>query len=408
KPAMAINTSTLALLVGFCAVAQALVAVPRYPFPGGPVFPVDPVDPVGPVRPGGCGPVCAIHCDYGNVLDHRGCPTCRCREGPVCGLSTCQLIKCAYGVIRDIDSNGCERCRCRQRPICATSNCQRIKCANGVIRDTDANGCETCTCRPRDVCQPRYCPRPCPNGYVYDRNGCQTCQCKPRDCGPICRLGCPNGFETGPDGCPICRCKPAFDSCRDRCLSYCLTRRNRPSGCACSCPRYDIRDRLKLPPGCASNCTSYNLRLDFSNRKAVQAYLSPETMAVNVSIVILLVGFCAVAHALVPEPSRTRYPTPGRPGRCGPVCAIHCEHGNVLDRRGCPTCRCREGPICRDRYCPRSCPNGYVNDRNGCKTCRCKARSCGPICRLGCPNGFVTGPDGCPICMCKSFGGELV
>ncbi len=31
-----------------------------------------------------CDPVCAIYCVYGNVLDNKGCPTCRCKESP-CG-----------------------------------------------------------------------------------------------------------------------------------------------------------------------------------------------------------------------------------------------------------------------------------------------------------------------------------
>ena len=48
-----------------------------------------------------CGPVCAIYCQYGNVLDKDGCPTCSCKktpcqndqeplEGYFCGLSSSQ------------------------------------------------------------------------------------------------------------------------------------------------------------------------------------------------------------------------------------------------------------------------------------------------------------------------------
>ena len=33
------------------------------------------------VEPIGCGPVCEIYCPNGNVLDARGCPTCRCKPG---------------------------------------------------------------------------------------------------------------------------------------------------------------------------------------------------------------------------------------------------------------------------------------------------------------------------------------
>lgn len=36
--------------------------------------------------------------------------------------------------------------------------------------------------------------------------------------------------------------------------------------------------------------------------------------------------------------------------QCGPVCAILCQYGNVLDANGCPTCRCKTTP----------CENGRV------------------------------------------------
>ena len=42
-----------------------------------------------------------------------------------------------------------------------------------------------------------------------------------------------------------------------------------------------------------------------------------------------------------PRPTTTVAPKPTGP-RCGPVCLIFCEFGNVLDARGCPTCRCSE------------------------------------------------------------------
>ncbi|BFZ08892.1 hypothetical protein BsWGS_11931 [Bradybaena similaris] len=34
-----------------------------------------------------------------------------------------------------------------------------------------------------------------------------------------------------------------------------------------------------------------------------------------------------------------------RPPRCGPVCRIYCPNGFVLNRRGCPICRCKPGGI---------------------------------------------------------------
>jgi len=56
---------------------------------------------------------------------------------------------------------------------------------------------------------------------------------------------------------------------------------------------------------------------------------------------------------------------------CGPVCDIYCPYGNVLDDKGCPTCKCNPGPtICPAIKCT-ACPYGYLVDANGCQTCDC-------------------------------------
>ena len=35
--------------------------------------------------------------------------------------------------------------------------------------------------------------------------------------------------------------------------------------------------------------------------------------------------------------------------QCGPVCAIFCQYGNVLDANGCPTCECKRSPCAGNR-----------------------------------------------------------
>jgi hypothetical protein len=55
---------------------------------------------------------------------------------------------------------------------------------------------------------------------------------------------------------------------------------------------------------------------------------------------------------------------------CGPVCAIYCQYGNVLDTFGCPTCVCNSGPTCPAIKC-KACTFGYLKDANGCQTCTC-------------------------------------
>jgi hypothetical protein len=37
--------------------------------------------------------------------------------------------------------------------------------------------------------------------------------------------------------------------------------------------------------------------------------------------------------------------------KCGPVCEIYCEYGNILDANGCPTCKCRLTPAEPKRRC---------------------------------------------------------
>ena len=61
---------------------------------------------------------------------------------------------------------------------------------------------------------------------------------------------------------------------------------------------------------------------------------------------------------------------PSKPLACGPVCDIYCPLGNVLDAKGCPTCRCQRSPCdnealpLRDYFCGRGlnrrdCPSSH-------------------------------------------------
>ena len=54
------------------------------------------------ISDGVCGPVCDIYCDYGNVLDASGCPTCSCNPPP---KDPCATVKCAAGT--HCDSGKC-------------------------------------------------------------------------------------------------------------------------------------------------------------------------------------------------------------------------------------------------------------------------------------------------------------
>ncbi|XP_076080995.1 uncharacterized protein LOC143051885 [Mytilus galloprovincialis] len=69
------------------------------------------------------------------------------------------------------------------------------------------------------------------------------------------------------------------------------------------------------------------------------------------------------------------------PPACGPgVCFISCPYGNIVDSRGCETCRCKPKPrpipypcpriMCLTRHCYHG--GGPLKDRHGCPTCGCR------------------------------------
>jgi len=173
----------------------------------------------GGLQPGGqCGPVCAIACEFGNVLDANGCPTCACNPPPVsCGNTWCpQGQECcnpSCGICVP-PGGACTQQACN--PACNPVACT-LACEYGFQRGPD--GCEICACNPPPTqlpdagqCGP-VCAIYCEHGNVLDANGCPTCACNPapdsgRTCGPVCAIYCEYGNQLGPDGCPMCACNP--------------------------------------------------------------------------------------------------------------------------------------------------------------------------------------------------------
>jgi hypothetical protein len=188
-----------------------------------------------------CGPVCAIYCEYGNVPDANGCPTCKCNPGPTackieecgpqpassgaadagaalpapcggklapprcernavgrcawtpttceCGASAC-LIYCPYG--NKVDPNtGCQLCACNPPPAaCTKDDCgslppadYSVKCEDGKVLYPTCDRQSAGMCGwtfpkcPPPVCPAIDCLNACPNGNRVDAKGCQTCQC---------------------------------------------------------------------------------------------------------------------------------------------------------------------------------------------------------------------------------------
>jgi hypothetical protein len=147
----------------------------------------------GPDGPTTCGPVCAIYCPYGYVLDARGCPTCTCKPPPMCPPVACDIF-CKYGYQKD--EKGCERCACNPPPWCQPVVC-KLLCPNGFQRD--AQGCEICACNP-PACSPTECPPPPPGapivkcsdgstgGAVCQRTQDGRCAWIFRECPPDCSV----------------------------------------------------------------------------------------------------------------------------------------------------------------------------------------------------------------------------
>jgi hypothetical protein len=127
-----------------------------------------------PVKPPMCGPVCDIYCQYGNVLDANGCPTCQCNPPPT---DPCAAVLCMPGT------------------HCDGGKCVSNGVACGGIAGTPCPGFGKCADDPNDSCDPA-------------KGGA--------DCAGICScidiVSCP--INTKFDGSPsVCSCVPVVDPC---------------------------------------------------------------------------------------------------------------------------------------------------------------------------------------------------
>lgn len=182
-----------------------------------------------------CGPVCQIYCQYGNVSDANGCPTCACNPAPVaCTSAECPapppyaLPLCDGGpIVSAMCLRGTDGKCAWHAPscgVCAPANCPNLTCANGLAVGSD--GCTTCTCS--------TCP-----------TGSHAVACP----GVTCNIACAYGFANS-DGCAVCSCRaaPTCASPSEACVRCTFGYRAGPSGCrTCACE--------DPPPGCAVDLT---------------------------------------------------------------------------------------------------------------------------------------------------------
>ncbi|CAK9294382.1 unnamed protein product [Gordionus sp. m RMFG-2023] len=351
-----------------------------------------------------CPPVCMMYCEFGNVLNAIGCPTCQCKPNPKCG-PVCRMY-CEFGNVLDV--NGCPICQCNPNPNCP--RVCRIYCQFGNVMD--ANGCPICRCNPAprnlaslpDTSQggrsgllsnaftavdrtakkcPGVCEMFCLFGNVLDANGCPICDCNPapnnlgslpdtsqaRKCPHVCRLHCEFGNVFTADGCKTCQCKP----------------------------------NPNCPPVCAIFCQYGNV-MDANRCKTCQCNPAPSDLASLPDTTLQggRSGLFSNAFTAVDTTDTRRCPKY--------KCSIFCVLGKRVDANGCPICSCEEYPDSRSRgvatvclpiMCP-PCPYGYVIGHHGCPNCQCKPNpNCPPVCDIFCQFGNVLDANGCKTCKCN-------
>ncbi|CAK9294383.1 unnamed protein product [Gordionus sp. m RMFG-2023] len=155
------------------------------------------------MTPQKCPPVCMIYCEFGNVLDANGCPTCQCKPNPNCP-PVC-AIYCQFGNV--MDASGCKTCQCNPAPsnLASLPDTTLQGGRSGLVSNADSNAV-TAVDMTALRCPP-VCRIYCQFGNVLDVNSCPICQCNPNpNCPPVCHIYCQFGNVIDANGCPICKC----------------------------------------------------------------------------------------------------------------------------------------------------------------------------------------------------------
>ncbi|XP_033109473.1 fibrillin-1-like isoform X4 [Anneissia japonica] len=261
-------------------------------------------------EPPTCPPLCAMFCEFGNVLDTNGCPICECIQGPVTKeLTHCQKRKAGGGLLLlgsfnpKCDDNG-EYIAAQCHP--STGFCFCVDDKGEIIPGTqqDQRGVKP-NCSEIVTAEPPTCP-------------------------PLCAMFCEFGNVLDANGCPICEC-----------IQGPVTKE------LTHCQKHKAGGGLLL-------LGSFNPKCD-DNGEYIAAQCHPST------------GFCFCVDdkgEIIPgtqqdqrgvKPNCSEIVT-AEPPTCPPLCAMFCEFGNVLDANGCPICECIQGPVTKD---PIFCDSGY-------------------------------------------------
>jgi hypothetical protein len=139
-----------------------------------------------------CGPVCDIFCQYGNVLDASGCPTCQCNPPP----NPCLAATCPAGSHCEQQDGKCATATCPPVAVCVPDP-PAVPC--GGIAGIVCPGIGKCVDDPSDSCDPNAGGADCPG----------ICQC-------FDNILCIRGtvFDASPS---VCTCVPAPACPTDKC-----------------------------------------------------------------------------------------------------------------------------------------------------------------------------------------------
>lgn len=182
-----------------------------------------------PPPPPACGPVCLIYCQYGNVLDSAGCPTCGCNPAPPPPppppSDPCAAVRCAAGTHCQAIAAPCAAGTkvCPVQAMCI-ADAPKVTC--GGFAGIACPGSGTCVDDPGDMCDPKaggadcgglcQCVQnvACVKGATFDSSP-KICACvtptpppPPPTCGPVCAIACTWGNVKDAKGCPTCACNP--------------------------------------------------------------------------------------------------------------------------------------------------------------------------------------------------------
>jgi hypothetical protein len=330
-----------------------------------------------------------------------------------CDAHNCAAVQCAVGWTCDPATGAC------------VPGTDPVRC--GGFAGTACPGSGRCVDDPSDGCDPSaggadcggicQCVQSvaCTNNTTFDSSpGVCACVAAPPRCGPVCEIFCDHGNVLDSNGCPTCKCNPPpADPCAAvQCVTGTHCEEQQVDCVTTPCPPVAACVPNKPSVACGGiagiKCPGMGRCVDDPADSCDPNAGGADCPGICECLGVVLCnaafdsspGVCACGPA---------------PPKCGPVCDIYCDYGNVTDANGCPTCQCNPAPdpcatvrcsagthceaqqvTCKKAPCP---PIGAcVPDQN--------SVSCGGIAGIKCPGGGKCVDDPADSCDPKAGGAD--